>query len=149
MITHSKSLLRKVEVYLKKISKPCPELGGHPICPSLAGYRHAIMVVGAKDDLEEQIHHISDLLIPLNIPAAIIVTTLPPRDLWDITDKCMESKPWVEVFINDPTLKGKHRGVYTGFEDGYLIIIQRTDLLDLARNEAKISGYYNQKTKHK
>lgn len=137
MIKHSKSLSRKVESYLKYLSKPNPALGGQPICPGIAPYRHQIHVLMASDDIEGQINHVADMIIPLDVPAAIIYTALPPKDLWDITDRALEGRHDIEIFISEPDKKGRVNGVYTGFEYGTLIIVQRTDLLKTARENAK------------
>lgn len=145
MIKHSKNLKRQVEKYLKYLTRPQQKLGGHAICPGLAPYRHSIMVLGAELDIESQINKICDLLYPLDIPAALIYTDLPPKDLWDITDAALANRDAIEIFINDPKLKGKYRGLYTGFAHATLIIIQREDLLINSREHAKIAGYYTQK----
>lgn len=141
MIQHEQSLRRKVDAYLKKLTKPRKELAGHPVCPGLAPYRHEIMVLTSETDIEGQLERIADLLYPLNIPAAIVITDLPPVDLWDITDRLLNSRTGIEIFISEPR-PGKHRGVYTGFAAGTLIIIQRQDLLLESRKSAKIAGYY-------
>ena len=147
MIKHSKSLSRKVEAYLKWLTKPQKEYGGHPICPGLAPYRHSIHVLMAQGDLESQLEHISQLLYPMNIPAAIVYTAHPPTDLWEITDRVLNTYENIEIFINDPNKTGKTNGVYTGFDKGTLIIVQRSDLLINSREKAKNLGYYNQKVK--
>lgn len=147
MIKHSKSLSRKVEAYLKWLTKPQKEYGGHPICPGLAPYRHNIHVLMAQGDLESQLEHISQLLYPMNIPAAIVYTAHPPTDLWEITDRVLNTYGNIEIFINDPNKTGKTNGVYTGFDKGTLIIVQRSDLLINSREKAKNLGYYNQKAK--
>lgn len=97
----------------------------------------------ARDDIEEQINHVADLLYPLDVPAAIIATGLPPTDLIEITDATLNRRIDIEIFITSPQTNGKVRGVYTGFKDGTLIIIQRTDLLDKSRQTAKNTGYYS------
>ena len=56
MIKHSKSLLRKAEVYIKSLTKPRPEFNNLPICPALAQYRHEIQIIRARDNLEDQIN---------------------------------------------------------------------------------------------
>lgn len=146
MMTHSKRLKRRVESYLKYLTKPNPGYNNQPICPGLAPYRHEIQLLMAQGDLEAQINQIADVLYPLNIPAAIIYTGMPPTDLWDITDRCLQDRENIEIFISEPDRKGKTRGVFTGFESGTLIIVQRLDLLIKARELAKKTGYYNQKT---
>ena len=141
MIKHSKSLSRKVESYIKFLIKPNPKTG-QPICPGLAPYRHEIHVLMAQDDIESQIEHVADLLIPLDIPAAVIYTGLPPTDLIEICDRVLNEKLEIEIFVNEPHLTGS-----TGFKSGTLIIIQRLDLLEKSRKNAKKAGYYvhNQK----
>lgn len=143
MIKHSKSLSRKVESYLKFLTKPREEFNGQAICPGLAPYRHQVMLLMARDDIEDQINQVADLLYPLNVPAAIIATALPPTDLIEITDATLNRRIDIEIFITSPQTNGKVRGVYTGFKDGTLIIIQRTDLLDKSRQIAKNTGYYS------
>jgi len=145
MIKHSKSLSRQVEKYLKYITKPQKRYGGQPICPGLAPYRHEIPVLMEQGDLEYQLYHVSDMLYPLNIPAAVIYTAHPPTDLWAISDRCLNDHQGIEIFISEPHLKGKTRGIFTGFDAGTLIIIQRSDLLEIEREKAKKTGYYNQK----
>ena len=147
MIKHSKSLSRKVETYLKWLTKPQKEYGGHPICPGLAPYRHSVHVLMAQGDLEAQLNHVSQLLYPMDIPAVIIYTAMPPKDLWEITDRVLNTYDSIEIFINEPSKTGKTKGVYTGFKDGTLIIVQRTDLLIKSRVQAKTAGYYSQKLK--
>lgn len=115
------------------------------MCPGLAPYRHKIMMVMARDDLEDQIDQICYMLVPLDIPAAIIATALPPTDLYNITDSALDRHPNIEILVNDPTRRGKIRGVYTGFEHAWLIIIQQKDLLDKSRETAKKAGYYTEK----
>lgn len=105
------------------------------------------MMVMARDDIEEQIDQICYMLHPLNIPAAIIATALPPNDLLDITDAALERHLNIEILVNDPNRRGKRRGVYTGFEHAWLIIIQQKDLLEKSRESAKTAGYYNEKNK--
>jgi len=147
MIKHSKSLSRKVEAYLKWLTKPQKGYGGHPICPGLAPYRHSVHVLMAQGDLESQLEHISQLLYPMNIPAAIVYTAHPPTDLWEITDRVLNTYENIEIFINDPNKTGETNGVYTGFDKGTLIIVQRSDLLINSREKAKNLGYYSQKLK--
>jgi len=113
-----------------------------PICPALARHRHEIQILQARDNLEDQINQACWMMHPLNIPAVVIVTALPPTNLYDITDAALVLHPGIEIFVNDPTLKGKVRGIYTGFKDGWLIIIQRTDILEIERELAKNAGYY-------
>ena len=147
MIEHSKSLSRKVEVYLKKLTKPVPELGGEPVCPGLAPYRHRVHLLMAQDDIEGQLNQTADLLVPLDIPAAIIYTALPPTDLWDITDRVLNNKLDIEIFISEPQKTGKTRGIYTGFPHGTLIIVQRLDLLQKSREQIKNTGYHTVNSK--
>lgn len=141
MIQHEESLKRKVEAYIKSLIKPRPEWGGQPICPGLAPYRHEIMVLMSETDIESQLERIADLLYPLSVPAAIVYTALPPQDLWQITDRILERNKDIEIFISEPRT-GKHRGIYTGFAYGTLVILQRLDLLEESRKQAKIAGYY-------
>ena len=145
MITHSKRLLRKVETYIKYISKPQKLWNGNPICPGLADYRHEIQVLPAVGNLEDQINQICWMMHPLNIPAVVIATGMPPTNLYDITDAALTLHPGIEIFVNDPNKKGKIKGVYTGFAHGWLIIIQRSDLLQKSQEKAKKQGYYTQK----
>ena len=147
MIKHSKSLTRKVEAYLKWLTKPQKEYGGHAICPGLAPYRHSVHLLMAQGDLQAQLEHISQLLYPMDIPAVIIYTALPPTDLWEITDTVLNTYEDIEIFINDPAKTGKTNGLYTGFDKGTLIIVQRSDLLNKSREQAKNLGYYSQKPK--
>ena len=145
MLQHSRKLSRQVESYLKYLTKPQEAYGGNPICPGLAPYRHEIQLLMAQGDLQAQINQIADVLYPLDIPAAIIYTAMPPVDLWDITDQCVADRHNIEIFISEPDKTGKTRGLYTGFKHGTLIIVQRLDLLINAREKAKNQGYYTQK----
>lgn len=141
MIKHSKSLSRKVESYIRYLIKIDPKTG-KSICPGLAPYRHEIHVLMARDDIEHQIQHVADLLTPLDIPAAIIYTALPPTDLIEITDRILNEKLDIEIFVNEPARTGA-----TGFKSGTLIIIQRLDILEKEREKAKKAGYYTHNTK--
>lgn len=105
------------------------------------------MMVMARDDLEDQIDQICYMLHPLGIPAAIVATALPPTDLLEITDAALERHENIEILVNDPARRGRIRGVYTGFEHAWLIIIQQRDLLQKSRESAKTDGYYNNKIK--
>lgn len=145
MFMHDKKLSRSLEKYLKWLTKPQKKLNGNPICPGLAPYRHQIHVLKADIDIESQLNRVCDLLYPLDVPAVIIYTALPPKDLWDITDECLQSRDDIEIFINDPKRKGKYRDIYTGWDSGTLIIVQRTDILEHSRKQAKKAGYYTHK----
>jgi len=121
--------------------KPNPKTG-QAICPGLAPYRHQIHVLMARDDIESQIEQIADLLTPLDIPAAVIYTALPPTDLIEICDRVLNAKLDIEIFVNEP-----HRTGSTGFKSGTLIIIQRLDILQKSRETAKKTGYYTHNQK--
>ena len=129
-------------MYIKSLTKPRPEFNNLPICPALAQYRHEIQIIRARDNLEDQINQACWMMYPLNIPAVVIVTALPPTNLYDITDAALVLHPGIEIFVNDPTATGSVRGIYTGFKDGWLIIIQRLDILEEQRELAKKAGYY-------
>lgn len=145
MIKHSESLKRKIEVYLKHLTKPQIAWGGHAICPGLEPFRHQVHIQMARADIEDQINHTCWMLYPLDIPAVVIATALPPKNLYEITDAALVLHPDIEIFVNDPTAKGLHRGIYTGFEHAWLIIIQKRSLLREYQEIAKNAGYYNQK----
>jgi len=142
MIKHSRSLQRQVEIYIKKLIKPQPKWNGAPICPGLAPYRHEIQVLMARDNIEDQINQTCWMLHPLNIPAVVIATALPPKNLYEITDAALVLHPGIEIFVNDPNRRGKIRGIYTGFEHAWLIIIQRSDLLEESRKKHGLKPEY-------
>jgi len=100
----------------------------------------------AQGDLLNQLLHIAELIYPLEIPAVIVYTAMPPKDLFEITDEVLNTHDNIEIFVSEPQRKGKTKGLYTGFEDGTLIIVQRLDLLIKSREQAKNQGYYAQKT---
>lgn len=138
MLKHEKSLRRKLDSYLREITKPQKLLEGKPICPGLAQYRHQIHVLMAELDLESQLYKVANLIIPLDVPAVIIATAMPPKDIYDITDRVLnDSHDNLEIFVNDPSARGAVNGVYTGFAHGWLIIVQQKDLLEKARKHTK------------
>jgi hypothetical protein len=136
MIKHEKSLRRKLDGYLREITRIQPKTG-KPICPGLAEYRHQVQVQMAELDLENQLFKICSLMYPMDIPAVVIVTTMPPTDLYEITDDVLNNFTGIEIFVNDPNARGAVNGIYTGFAHGWLIIVQREDILENARNDLK------------
>lgn len=135
MIQHEKSLRRNLDIYLKEITRPRRDLDGKPICPGLAEYKKDIHVLMAETDIESQLCRVCNMLFPLNVPAVIIATTMPPKDIYEITDAALEQHHDIEIFVNDPRKRGAINNVYTGFAHGWLIIVQRQDILQKSRKK--------------
>ena len=142
MKTQHELLIGKVERYLRKLSKPRPEFGGMGMCPSIYKYQHQTNVIMGKYPVDIHLSHVASMQRPLGLVATVVVYDRPINDLSAITDDLLNRRDDIEIFINDPKLRGKYRGVYTGFAHATLVIIQDLATLEKEREWAKTQGYY-------
>lgn len=133
---------KRVKAYLKKLTKPRPEFGGCAPCPALAEHIDNIAILHAKGRADTYINHVANIFRPLGLSAAVIIYERQPKNLFAITDRVLNTANEIEIFISEPQLTGRVRGVYTGFPHATLVIIQDLALLQKAREHAKKAGYY-------
>lgn len=95
-----------------------------------------------KYPVDIHLSHVASMQRPLGLVATVVVYDRPIKDLSAITDDLLNRRDDIEIFINDPKLRGKYRGVYTGFAHATLVIIQDLATLEKEREWAKTQGYY-------
>lgn len=131
---------------LNDLSTPRREFNGHAICPWIVKYQDRIKVVEVSKGVREPIEQAVQMLEPLALMAVCLAFPRKPPigTLNKITDDLLNrpENDNVEILINNHRLKGTVRGVYTGFRECDLVIIQDANKLKYARLNSKRAGYY-------
>jgi len=131
---------------LNDLSIPRKEFNGHSACPWIRKYQDRIYVKEITTGVRSHIHHAASMLAPLNYMA--ICLAFPKKPPFHTIEKAVESVlnddtvTDIDILINNHRLKGKVRGVYTGFKQCDLVIVQSASKLKWARIASKKSGYY-------
>lgn len=129
------------------LSIPRPELNGHPLCPWINKYRDRIIVKEIEQGVKMPMHHCASMLTPLKLMAVVLAFPRKPpvgtikRAMEEILND--DEFEHIEMLYSNHRLRGTYRGVYSGFRQCDLVIIQDRERLKWARIASKKAGYYN------
>jgi hypothetical protein len=128
------------------LSVPRAEFNGHAICPWIRKYRDRIQVKEVEKGIKQPIEQAVQLLEPLGMMAICLAfPRKPPLGSINRVVEGVLNNPVhddIEILINNHRLRGTIRGVYTGFKECDLVIIQSKTKLKWARLASKQAGYY-------
>ena len=131
---------------LNDLSIPRKELNGHAVCPWIKKYRDRIHVQEVTSGVKIPIEHAVEMMVPLNFMAIVLAfPNKPPIGTINKTVNEILNRPGnedVEILVSNHRLTGKYRGIYTGFKQCDLVIIQSSERLKRARIASKKAGYY-------
>ena len=138
-MSQRKRLAQKIETYITDFLRtPHPRLGNMPICPYAKQYLSQTVILVPNKGITETLKEWSVLWDPavhkvvvLGFPTGTLKTHTTER----LCDK-LQSTVWERdctVLLNHPHNPYPVANVYTGFDEGVLVILQRTSLLDKAR----------------
>lgn len=139
------SLEIQINQYLDRLMRPKAEFNGHSICPSMAEHRKNIGVKIITCEFETQIEDTIDVFRMFKYSAVVCgFENITADEICKITNKLINYTKFddIELLVSDPTLKGKVRGVYTGFKKAPLLIIQSRSLLEAEQKKYREKGYY-------
>lgn len=128
------------------LSRPMHQFNGHAPCPWIQKYKHRIQVTEVTKGVKEPIEQAVQLLQPLGFMAICLAFPRKPpigtinRVVEDVLNRPENDN--IEILVSNHRLKGTVRGVYTGFRECDLVIIQDADKLKWARISSKKAGYY-------
>lgn len=131
---------------LNDLSTPRQEFNGHSACPWIIKYQDRIKVTEVAQGIKEPIEQAVQMLNPLGLMA--ICLAFPRKPPIGSINKVVEdilNRPEnddIEILISNHRLDGTVRGVYTGFRECDLVIIQDANKLKWARLSSKRAGYY-------
>ena len=128
------------------LSVPRKEFGGHAPCPWIPVYRDRIKVIEVTEGVKQPLEQAMQMLAPLNLMA--ICLAFPRKPPIGTINRCVEqliNQPQyqhLDALVSNHRLEGTVKGVYTGYRECDLIIIQDANKLKFARLASKKAGYY-------
>lgn len=131
---------------LNDLSTPRAEFNGHPACPWIDKYQHRIKVTEVTQGIKEPIEQAVQMMRPLGLMAICLAFPRKPPigSINRVVEQILNAPEHsdVEILVSNHRLNGPVRGVYTGFKECDLVIIQDANSLKWARLNSKRAGYY-------
>lgn len=153
MASNRELLKLDIERYIQNtLTEPHERLGGLPICPFAKAYYEQTLVVTPRENFTVSLKQWAALWNPKWHTCVVLGFAnnkqMPTADYSEKMCDKLQAKLWnkdATVLLNHPHNPHPVANVYTGFDAGVLVIIQRTSTLDKARKSLleKRPDYYD------